>query len=47
MSNANPVKNPLNLKVILKPNPEGENSDHSNYSDSKNRFNVWSIGTIQ
>src|ERR1700724_1912104 len=32
MKNANPVKNPLDPKIILKPNPEGEEGDRSNMS---------------
>jgi len=30
MENANPVKNPLDPKITLKPNSEGKNGDHSN-----------------
>ena len=30
MSDAHPIKSPLDSKVILKPNPEGENGDRSN-----------------
>jgi len=30
MSEAHPAKNPLDPKIILKPNPEGENGDRSN-----------------
>jgi len=40
MSEAHLVKNPLDPKVILKPNPEGKNSDCSNVS-------ICFIGSLQ